>query len=466
MTAPRRSEWLRSVDPFVLSAVIVGLVLRWFPLWVWGFGAPVRDEAQYRNLARMILDGRGLGSPQDWLWAPGYPYLIALFRVLAPTRATESLPYAQGLLGALSCVTMYLIARRVFPDREGVRAGRVAAWSYAVHPTLIFFAGRFWCESIYGPVLLIAIWGLLWARDGGWLRMIVPGLSLAACVLLRGVATYMPPFFVVAALWPSPGQTWRSSIQTRSRHAMALMVATTLAVAPYSIHASTKYGGLIISDATVGNLMFLGNNDFDPLTFDYGNGALQESTRGMFMRKGRKPCPGSNPVDWNRCEVERGVAWIKENPGEFVARMPMRVAQLLTPHSFLTRALRWGKFEGLPWQAKEGLIAFTVVCSFATLVGGTLAAVARSRGPYAVLGWCIVLYTVAASAGLYGLSRFRVPLDPLWMIFLADGLANPGQVLRAYRVEPARIAVAAVLVPVVLLHVLWYLPAGYPGFSW
>lgn len=458
------------VDPWVACAVVVGLVLRWAPLWLWGFGATVRDEAQYRNLARMILAGEGLGAPQDWLWAPAYPYLIAFFKILAPVRATESLPYAQGVLGALTCVTMFLIARRVFGGEAGLRAGRAAAVLYALHPTLIFFSGRLWCESVYGPVLLLAILSTLWARDGGWKRMIVPGVLIGLCVLLRGVATYLPPFFVLAALWPAEGltglQAWKSSVRARSRSALALVLATTLTVAPYSIHASRTYGGLIVSDATVGNLMYLGNNDFQPITFDYGNGLFKTSARGKFVRNGRKACPGSNPVVWNRCEVRRGMDWIKENPGEFVARVPMRVAQLLTPHTFLTRALRWGKYQGVTWWMKEGVIGLVVLSSFAVMVGGTIGAVGRSRGPYAIIAWGILFYTIAASAALYGLSRFRVPLEPLWMLFLADLLVNPRVVLGAYRASPVRIGIAAVLVPLVLLHVLWYLPAGYPGFSW
>ena len=36
-------------------AVAVGVLLRWFPLAVWGFGATVRDESQYVNLGRNIL---------------------------------------------------------------------------------------------------------------------------------------------------------------------------------------------------------------------------------------------------------------------------------------------------------------------------------------------------------------------------------------------------------------------------
>lgn len=454
---------VRAIDPTLVGAVLLGLAVRWLPVWLYGFGPVVRDEAQYRNLARMIVEGQGLQAPHGWLWAPGYPYLIAAFQAVFPWPVTTSVPYAQGLLGALTCVTLYAIVRRAFP-REGLGAARLAALMYALHPTFAFFAGRLWCEGVYGPLLLLTVWAALWARDGGWGRMVVPGALLGLCVLFRGVATYMPPIFVLAALWPSDGQAWGEALRARGRGAAALLLATTLTVAPYSIQASVKHEGLILSDATVGNLMYLGNNDFEPLTFDWGNGVLGGVLRTRLERQGRPECPAEDPIRWNRCETQRGLKWIQENPREFVARVPMRVAQLLTPHTFLTRALRWGKYNP-PFWVKEGLIAGVALSSILILVGGTVGAVARARGPYGVLAWGIVLYTVAASAGLYGLSRFRVPVEPLWIVFLASALAHPRLVVASLRAEPWRLALAVVLVPLVAALTLWYLPAAYPGFG-
>ena len=45
-------------------------------------------------------------------------------------------------------------------------------------------------------------------------------------------------------------------------------------MAPYSIYISKKMDAMVISDRTLGQMMWLGNNTFDPITFDYGNGQL------------------------------------------------------------------------------------------------------------------------------------------------------------------------------------------------
>ena len=443
-------------------AVAVGVLLRWFPLAIWGFGATVRDESQYVNLGRNILQGNGLINPQDWLWAPGYPYLIAAFQGVFALPVVRTLPWFQGALGALTCVVMYRITRRVMDER----AARISAWLYALHPTVIFFSGRLWCEAIYGPVLLGAILALLWAREGRRERGLLPGFLLGLCVLLRGVATYIPPLFVIAALWPGRDETFGGAIRARAQTAVAVVLAVGLTVAPYSMSASAKHGGLIVSDATIGNLMYLGNNDFEPITFDYGNGVFKYSARGASVRLGRRPCPHATPPKWNKCEWERGMEWIRANPGEFFGRVPMRTAQLVNPHSFLTRAIRWGKYTGLPFWLKEALVFWVCGWSFLVLVGGTLGAAARARGPYAWMAIGIVTYTVAASAALYGLTRFRIPLEPLWMVFLAGFLANPKESLSALKGDRIRLATAAVMVPLLVVHMLWFLPSAWPGFNW
>ena len=120
----------------------------------------------------------------------------------------------------------------------------------------------------------------------------------------------------------------------------------------------------------------------------------------------------------------------------------------------------------MPFWLKEALVFWVCGWSFLVLVGGTLGAAARGRGPYAWMAIGIVTYTVAASAALYGLTRFRIPLEPLWMVFLAGFLSNPKESLSVLKSERIRLATAAVMVPLLVVHMLWFLPSAWPGFNW
>ena len=92
---------------------------------------------------------------------------------------------------------------------------------------------------------------------------------------------------------------------------------------------------------------------------------------------------------------------------------------MMNPHSFLTRHLRWGNMQGLPRWMDEGIIVVNVGWNLMVLWLGTLGLVLYGRGGRGLLISGIWLYHVAAISLLAGLTRYRVPLEPLLMIYAA-----------------------------------------------
>jgi hypothetical protein len=243
-----------------------------------------------------------------------------------------------------------------------------------------------------------------------------------------------------------------------------MTVAAFLTVLPYSVYGSLTYGGFMVTDATVGHVLYLGNNDFPPLTFDYGIGMLTQPLFGRYLSTGRAPCNRDvPPVQSSSCEVKAAVGWIKDHPRTFVARIPVRLAQLLNPNSFLTRHIRWGYWEGMPRGLIEVLVLAIVVNSLALTLLGTLAAWARATGPYAVMAVGTTVYTVFTIALMYGMTRFRLPLEALWTVYLAMFLADPRGTLAALAASPIRLAGALLTLPPLFALSLWYLPTGFPA---
>lgn len=441
-------------DRWLAVAMVVAFVLRLVPMLVWLDKPCVRDECTYEEIAHAFLAGKGMIGTNGWLWAPAYPLLMAAHT--AVFGLPGSIEITQVFLGAVSTVMLYDLTR----GELGQKAARIAAWLYALNPTLIFYASSLWSETIYSTLLLAAILCLRWARGGGGERGWAPGIFAGVCVLFRGVATYMLPIFVLALVWGR----WR----TRQAWAAAVgcVLAAVLVVAPYSFYATQKFGGLVVSDRTMGQMMWLGNNEFPPMAFDWGSGQLSKRAYERYEKMGRKHCPHKkDPVKQDACEAAAGKAWILEHPVEFLERVPVRVSQMLTPHSFLTRHLRWGRWRGLPHWVDETLIVSVVGFSFLTMVGGTLGIGARGRGWYAATAAGLVLYHVAAIAVLAGLSRYRVPLEPLWMVFAAGLLADPRAAWAGLRADRLRLVGTLVVSAVLLLLMLRYLPAGWPGWA-
>jgi 4-amino-4-deoxy-L-arabinose transferase-like glycosyltransferase len=445
LTAWRTDGWLR-------AAVIAAFVLRLAPILVWIYKPCVRDECTYQELALGILAGEGMQGSHGWLWAPAYPYLLA-FHAWISGGYPGTVEATQLLLAVLSVFFVYDLTA----GEMGARAGRIAAWLYALNPVMVFYTASIWSENAYSTLLLGALLTVRWARGGAWSRAIATGVLVGLCVLFRGVATYSLPIFVLALLW----RRW--GLRDAWLGAVACVVAAVVTVAPYSAWASQRFGGFVISDRTLGQMMWLGNNDFAPMTFDFGNGVLSKPHMNEVVATGRRHCPyEDDPVLQDDCEVAAGKAWIAEHPGEFLRRVPVRVAQLLNPHSFLTRHLRWGKWAGMPDWLDETLIVAGAAISFVTMVGGTVGWVARGQGWYGLAAGLIVLYHVGAIAVLAGLSRYRVPLEPIWLVFAAGLLDRPRDTLRALFDGRPRTVVGLFVVVLVLAHTLRYLPSGWP----
>lgn len=442
-------------DRWLWGALVAGLLLRCVPMFLWPQTDCVRDECIYRYLANGILDTGVLGvTTKGWLSAPAYPYLLAAVRGI--TGSWFPIKWLQIAVSLTSIPVLYALAAQVAPSSK-VRTGRWAAWLFALHPTLAWYTNTWWIETFYVGLLLPAILlAVTWERRP-LLHPAGAGVLLGLTILFRGVATYLPPIFALALLLPGA-----QPARVRLQGVGALLLGTVLTVAPYSLFATAEYGGLVISDATMGHVLFLGNNDFPPMTFDYGNGVLTQKLYYGELARGRKPCKRNRPpAQHAKCDVGEALQWAQANPGTFVERIPLRLAQQFNPHTFFTRHLRWGYFWGVSGIARELLILWIALTSVITVLGGTLAGIARGRGPYAVLAGCTILYTLATAAVSYGMSRFRLPLEPLWLVWLAVFLAEPRATLLALR-EPWRGGLAVVLVPIAAYLMGWFALTGWP----
>ena len=459
-------SWKR--DRWLWAAIIVGIVLRVAPRALWPMDICVRDECTYMKLATRMASGEGMTASAGWLWAPGWPVLMGMFKAL--TGVSGLVVILSIIVAAANSVLLYQLVHSLFADLDARlkrTTGLVAAWMYAISLHQVFFAQRMWSEVVYTGVLLTGLLLFVRARervkDGGLRKAMVAAAMLGACVgvmvLFRGVAQYMLPIFVVGLLW---GRLRRGVVYGQ---AVAMVVAAVLVVAPYSVHATVKHGSFVLSDRTLGQMMWLGNNDFEPIGFDYGSGQISQRAFNRTKNKGRPKCAKrSKAMELDACQVEAGKQFIIDDPMLFVSRMPMRVAQMLTPHSLLTRHVRWHRYPGLGWVGREVLVLMQVIVSLVVMLVGAFGLATRARGGRGIVIAGILTYHVAAIAALAGISRYRVPLEPMLMVYAAAVFADWKGTMAALAEGPLRwrLVLAVITLAALLPLVLWNLPAGWP----
>jgi 4-amino-4-deoxy-L-arabinose transferase-like glycosyltransferase len=459
VTAPAPAPWWK--DRSLLWAAAVGLVLRTLPMLVWLDWRCVRDECTYIKMSYAIAEGQGIEPVAGWLWAPAYPTLMALHKVVFGWSAT-----IKGMQVAAAILTVFLLYR--LTERHfGPKAARIAAWLFAANPVMAFYAMSLWSEALYTPLLLGMVLAFDHARahfadEGGRKAMqwaAEAGGLLGLCVLFRGVATYMLPVLAFALLWR------RFRARRAWTQAMACCLAAVVVVAPYSLYISQKMGALVIADRTLGQMMWLGNNEFPPIGFDYGNGQLSKRAFDRMAEDGRDRCASKRQaMERDTCETERGLLWMKAHPVEFVQRIPVRLAQMLTPHSLLTRHLRWGYWKGLPQWVDEVIVVVGAAQAMLVMWVGSAGLVARGRDGRGLLVGGLLAYHLLAVAMLAGISRYRIPLEPLLMIYAGALLADPRAAWAALRAQPWRLALLVLVLGALVPLVLWHLPAGWPGW--
>jgi 4-amino-4-deoxy-L-arabinose transferase-like glycosyltransferase len=159
---------------------------------------PGNDASAYMQIAKGLYQdghygGRGQSSPNDW--SPGAPLLYGLVYAATGGVHPKAALLLLALLGTVTILLTYLLARRF----AGPVAGVIAAALAATYPAFIDNTGRMLAEPVALVWLPAAMLAFFWASDGGsaW-RWLAPGALLGLTTLTR--PEYLPFVAVFAVL--------------------------------------------------------------------------------------------------------------------------------------------------------------------------------------------------------------------------------------------------------------------------
>ncbi len=146
-----------SRDQSIVAVFLVALLTRGF-LWLRTAPGPlVGDALEYREYARHLYEsGRYMGPEGAFATRmPGYPLFLAAVHFIGGD-SPAALIAAQCILGAITCVLLWDLARRLLGDEWGLLCG-LAAGAYA---DLMTAAVAPLSESLYSFFLVLSVWAL------------------------------------------------------------------------------------------------------------------------------------------------------------------------------------------------------------------------------------------------------------------------------------------------------------------
>jgi len=427
------------IDIGIIFAIALGLRVVCFflnrdnnPLFLY----PIMDSLYHHEWAEKIVGGDFWGN-EVFFRAPLYPYFLALLYKIGGTSIAFAV-FCQHLLGSVTSVLLYFLARELFSRLVALLAGLLAAgyWPF------LYFEGELLIVSLILMLNTACLWGLTKAMKTGDKR-----LFLAAGLILGLSAIARPSVLIFIVVLPlvlryGTGLLARSDAKPTWRLNLALMLAGTVLVIIPVLVRNYVIGRDFVPIASQGGVNFyIGNHHQSD-----GRTAIVPGTRpdwwggyyDTISRAEKDEKRQLKPSEVSNHYFKRGF--------EFVFSSPWESLKLFSRKSYMFWA--GGErsnnkyiyfFWDLSGMRKVPLAGFWLIAPLA-LLGGALQW--RRRAQLAGLYLFVVSY-MAGVILFFVNARFRLPVVPLLIIFAAYAVFY---LYESYRLKnPGLIKTAAVL---------------------
>lgn len=212
----------------VASAVVLSLVFSFviFPRIQEPLNLNI-DPDKCGELAGNIFEGRGyvydFGTSPAIDRGPVYPYIVAGIFSAVGSRSIAAVQIFQAMCHGLTCLIMFLVARKLFDKRVALWAGALCA----VHPMLIWYTSRLWIETVHTLLVTSALLAFVLVIERiTFKRLTLAGLVLGVTVLTKSVLMLFP--FVLGVFLV------RQRGLEGLRAALIVIVVSGLVVAPWT----------------------------------------------------------------------------------------------------------------------------------------------------------------------------------------------------------------------------------------
>jgi 4-amino-4-deoxy-L-arabinose transferase-like glycosyltransferase len=347
------------------------------------------DAMEYDALGLSIASGSGYlfnESPRPFR-APGYPFFLAAVYALFG-HSYAAVKVAQSLLGALTCLIVFLIGERLFGRRVGVIAAAIAV----AYPYLVVYTGLLLSETLFVFLSTLLLYVLVRVREhctAG--RLTLAGLILGMMNLTRPVALLLS---VLLFFWG-----WVEFGTKKQAAAIAGMMTVWMMV-PILPWAARNY---LVTHS------FVLVSDHSWLTLNGSNNRriLQnpEAIGGWW--------PDEQHESLATPEAHRSayLAFLKH----YLAHEPMELVRL----EFHKFKRFWNIFPKT--TLRDGVISFFSYGLLLPLfITGMILSRQLPQTPWILFVW-IVYFTLMALI-FFGSTRFRLPVEPVIILFGALAL--------------------------------------------
>ena len=400
----------------VLLIVLLALGLRVGYVLIGSPDLQFPDERQYLNVARNFLKGEGLTVtidsqtemplhfPQEIQRPPIYPLMLAL--VEKANLGLTGVRLIQALLGALSCVIIYLLAAEL----TGKWPARIAGLIAAVYPFYVYFTGRILSETLFLLFFVTSMYYVvrMWkdvsrgAETVRWLAScLIAGLLGALAVLTR--SSVLPVYLLVPVVWLVIGPRRSEGFAAGLLMVIVLAVGMSPWIARNFKRSGDKETGgrFVVATLKVGESLYEAIGPFATGGPNKENTLWPPGAEGLI----------SDEYLRNKYLVERSLAYMRNNPGR---TLRLGVVKFLRTWNVIPNY----KAVRKPFYIVVSLVSYVPVLLSALL--GLYLSVHRWRS----VVWLLLPVAVITLTHMVfvGSIRYRLVMMPFVMVFSGVGV--------------------------------------------
>ena len=346
-----------------------------------GLEVPPQDTPDYDEIAANLLAGEGFVARENWFghdmrsWrAPLYPgFLAAVYGLYGYSH--PAVMVVQSLLGAGTAVLLFAVARAIRPQ-----AALTAGFAAALYMPLVASASEVMTETLFAFLMLSALYLSVSTRltiDAGRPRLLTVGAAIGLAALTRPVALLLWPVEMLHSQFTGRGR-WRRCLW------ISLGVAATVApwtARNYQVHSA------FVPISTHGGFVFARSNGPNPDWRQADGWRIEQRT---FERV-------PSEIERDRHWLAQGIQRVSDDPALYLRWVGERFLRFWY---FFQPGYNFSYMVVLPLSA-AGFLLFW-----------------RRRG-FDLLAAAIVTFVFTFSTLLYGSARFRLPLEPVFILFAA-----------------------------------------------
>ncbi len=381
----------------------------------------ISDAKNYDQWALEIIQNKFI-SKRIFYQAPLYPYFLAtIYRILG--HHINYIYLIQHFLGILNIILLYLVAYRCFNKA----VARISCILMLMHNSFIFFEGKLLTTTLFITLNLLIIYFLLKSKEKPSLKnWIISGLLLGISCLSRQNNLILIPFVIIWILF-----SFNNNVRKRILYVLIIIITSMLIISPAIIQ---NY--VIQKDFTLiahgGGLAFYSGNNKDA----YG---IPSRIEGISTEIEKIPQEELNLIEEETGRKvkhsESSRIWFRK-AFSFIINNPFAYIKLLFKKFLIFTNSKGVNHIYSPYVEKKFVpvlkflfVDFRMIFSLSII--GIFLSLKDSKKEH-LLYYPYLIANLSVLLLFYVLTRLRLPMVPVLIIFASYGLYNLMQLYKRH----------------------------------